>query len=250
MGPAEAALRPDEKLYALPSKSLRGMIRHIYAIASNSAQPSADLSRLNPEDSLFGWVGSGQNQALMSRLVFSFGLFDSPQRAWFKVPYPYGGWSFRNGQWQNSGKGTVSPLVIANKWRVFPHTPLAPIIKQIESFQPDTAQASYVQAILPGVQARLTVRFWNLAETELQRLLWCLVLEPNLAHKLGKHRHLGLGSLRLSLLPDSYLIDWPKRYAGKPEAEWQQPLDSAKWLNPRVIENYASLNQALNANPL
>ncbi len=250
MAAAEAALRPAQKTYALPSKSLRGMIRHIYAIASNATQTSADLSRLNPEDSLFGWVGQGQNQALMSRLVFSFGLFDSPQLAWFKVPYPYGGWNYRNGQWQNSGKGGASPLVIANRWRLFPHAPLAPIIQQTESFQPDTAQASYVQAILPGAQARFTVRFWNLAETELQRLLWCLVLEPGQAHKLGKHRHLGLGSLRLSLLPDSYLIDWVKRYANKPEADWQQPVEAAKWLNPGVIENYAPLSQALNANQL
>jgi hypothetical protein len=111
-------------------------------------------------------------------------------------------------------------------------------------------QASYIKAILPGGRGRFTIRFWNLAETELQRLLWCLILEPDLAHKIGKHRQLGLGSLRLHLLPDSYLIDWAKRYANKPEAEWRQPLLAEKWLNPAVIENYSPLSQALHADQL
>lgn len=90
MASPEAALRDAERVYALPSKSLKGMLRHIFSIASDSAKPSPDITRLNPADSLFGWVGKGPNQALMGRLSFSFGTFDKPELSWFKVPYPYG----------------------------------------------------------------------------------------------------------------------------------------------------------------
>jgi hypothetical protein len=226
------------------------MLRHIYAIASNSSQPSSDISRLNPEDSLFGWVGRGQNQSLMGRLAFSFARFESPELAWFKVPYPYGGWRYHDDQWQNIGKGSVPQLLIAKQWRLFPHLPLAPLVKRLVAFQADTPQASYFRAMLPGSQGRFTLRFWNLEETELQRLIWCVALEPDLAHKIGKHRHLGLGSLRLSILPDSFLIDWAQRYAGQLESAWQRPIQVDQWLNPRVIEHYPELRQALDAHRL
>lgn len=249
MAPAEAALRDASATYALPSKSLRGMLRHIYAIASNSAQPSDDLSRLNPVDSLFGWVGRGPNQSIMGRLVVSFGLFDAPELGWFKVPYPYGGWRYRNGKWQDTG-GSTPQMQIAGQWRLFPHAPLAPIVQPLADFQPDEAQASYMRAILPGARAHFTIRFWNLEEAELQRLVWCVTLGQNGAHKIGKHRHLGLGSLKLRLLPQSHLIDWPKRYAGGSQANWQQPIEVEAWLNPNVIQHYQKLSQAVDADPL
>ena len=249
MAPAEAALRDAAKTYALPSKSLRGMLRHIYAIASNSAQPSDDLSRLNPVDSLFGWVGRGPNQSIMSRVVVNFGLFESPELGWFKVPYPYGGWRYRDGKWQNGG-GSTPHLQIARQWRLFPHVPLAPIVQPLADFQPDSAQAGYARAILPGSRARFTIRFWNLEEAELQRLVWCVTLGAKGAHKIGKHRHLGFGSLKLHLLPESHLIDWPKRYAGGDKSAWQQAIQLEEWLNPKVIEHYQELSQVVNADSL
>ena len=122
----------------------------------------------------------------------------------------------------------------------------------MDDFQPDTAQANYFRAILPGAQARFDIRFWNLEEQELQRLIWCLVLEPELAHKMGQNRYLGFGSLRLRLLPDSFLIDWAKRYAsgGEADQEWRLPLQVDQWINPKVIEHYAELCKALNAKQL
>ena len=75
LAPPEVAWRDSAKTYALPSKSIRGMLRHVYAIASNAVGESPDIGRLNPVDSLFGWVGRGPNQAIMSRLVFNFGIF-------------------------------------------------------------------------------------------------------------------------------------------------------------------------------
>jgi CRISPR/Cas system CSM-associated protein Csm3 (group 7 of RAMP superfamily) len=258
MSPPEANKRDAQKVYALPSRSIKGMIRHVYAIASDSHEPSLDIARLNPVDSLFGWVGRGPNQALAGRLAFSFGLFtdpvggtgQGPGLAWFKVPYPYGNWQYTGGRWQKAAGQSASQLHIAKTWRLFPHTPLAPLAKQLDEFRPDTVQASHFRAILPGARARFTIRFWNLEEEELQRLLWCIALEPELAHKMGKHRYVGFGSLRLHILPDSHLVDWAKRYASEPEESWHVPIKVDEWFTRQVVEHYPHLRKALHAGRL
>lgn len=254
MAPPAASDRPDQRRYALPSHSLKGMLRHVYAIASDSRQASPDLSRLNPVDSLFGWVGAGTNQAIMGRLSFSFAFFDpTPQRAWFALPYPYSGWRYHNGQWEER-KGTGVPQVrVGDRWRVFLHAPLAPTVRQLEGFHPDTAQAVYLQAILPGQQARFAIRFWNLTEEELQRLIWCVELEPELAHKLGRGRHMGFGSIRLRILPESYLVDWKGRYSAEPtsaNAGGRLPLVLDQWRKPQVVAYLDDLRRTLNAQHL
>lgn len=245
----EAARRPAEPRYALPSKSLRGMLRHIYTIASDAKEESPNLSALNPADGLFGWIGSGPNQSLASRLSIHFGLFDNPQLAWFKIPYPYGSWKFLDGRWQKLEKGRTDKHHIDGRWRLFPHAPLAPIVEQLNAFEPDTVQASYFRAILPGATCRFTLRFWNLTDEELQRLLWCIDLEPNLAHKIGRGRYVGMGSLRLRTLPESYLIDWQKRYAGDDKA-WQKPLDSAAWHKKAAVHHRDELRRLLDADSI
>jgi len=235
------------------------MLRHIYTIASDSSEPSLDISRLNLVDGLFGWVGTGPNQAIMGRLSFGFGLFEEPELAWFKVPYPYGEWQppLQAGgaggggdQWQSVPGSSAAMLLVGKTWRLFPHAPLAPIARQVEDFQPDTFQARYFRAILPGARARFTIRFWNLEEEELQRLIWCVALEPGLAHKMGNHRYLGFGSLRLRILPDSFLIDWARRYAGQPEESWRVPIRVDQWIEPKVIYHLTALRRALNVKQL
>jgi hypothetical protein len=78
------------------------------------------------------------------------------------------------------------------------------------------------------------------------------VLEPELAHKMGQNRYLGFGSLRLRLLPDSFLIDWTKRYAatGESEQNWRLPVQVEQWIKPEVIEHYSELRKALDAKQL
>ncbi len=239
----EASARPAVKTYALPSRSLKGMLRHIYSIASDSAQMSTDLNHLNPTDRLFGWVGSGPNQSIMGRLSIGFGLFDNPQLSWFSVPYPYTGWAFENGKWNHEAGRAVPRTMVGTTWRLFQHAPLAPTATQMEAFQPNTVQASYFRAILPGGKARVTIRFWNLDELEFQRLIWSIVLEPGLAHKIGHHRHLGFGSLRLRMLSESYLIDWTKRYSQK---EWRTPIQGEEWRKKAVVAHALELKKALN----
>lgn len=250
LAPPEAEQRGSNLVYALPSRSIKGMLRHIYSIVSDSRVESGDISRLSPSDSLFGWVGTGHNQAIMGRVSFSFGIFEEPDLAWFEVPYPYGDWQYVGGQWKNIPGASVPRYLIDNNWRLFPHAPLAPIARRLDGFEADTVKARYFRAILPGTRSRFTIRFWNLLEDELQKLLWCVVLEPGLALKMGNNRYLGFGSLRFRILPDSFMIDWNKRYSGGSEEDWRLPLDVDKWLNPNAIKHYTELQKALNAKHL
>jgi len=245
MSPSAADQREAQRQYALPSRSLRGLLRHVYAIASDSRGESPNINQLTPVDGLFGWVGQGPNQALASRLSFGFGPFEDPALAWFKVPYPYGGWQYTGSRWQEVAGSSAAVFRIDKTWRLFPHVPLAPIARQVDDFAPDTPQASYFRAILPGARARFTIRFWNLEDEELQRLIWCVALEPGLAHKMGNHRYLGFGSLRLHVRPDSYLIDWARRYAGQPEDAWHAPIQVDQWIKPAVVQHYPALRKAL-----
>ncbi len=244
------SFRKDDRTYALPSKSVRGMIRQIYAIATESAEESKDISQLNPADSLFGWVGSGPNQAIAARLSFDFAVFESPQFSWFKIPYPYGNWQFENGEWKNVPQAQAKISLIADKWRYFPNTPLAPNVEKLDAFEPDSVKAKYFRAILPGSHARLNIRFWNLTEKELQRLIWCFVLEAGLAHKIGNSRYLGFGSLRFKLSENSYLIDWKNRYSDESDNSWRKPISAEDWINLDVIENQEQLRKALNADQI
>lgn len=240
---------PGNGVYALPALSIKGLIRHIYTIASNTVDASTDISRLNPADALFGWVGQGPDQALMGRVVFDFARFENPQFGWFKAPYPYGHWQFSQGRWQETAEKSMKTVQIAQRWRVFPHFPLCPGIMPIPDFQPDTVKATYFRAIMPGSTARFQLRFWNLREEELQRLIWCIQLDSDMAHKLGHLRSLGCGSVRFSVLPDSFLIDWNKRYGpGAPDVgKWQTILNPDQWINLQAIHHHPQFKQVLDA---
>jgi len=241
----EAGLRKEARTYAVPSKSIKGMVRHIYSIGSNSASQSPDISRLNPVDSLFGWVGGRPNEAIMGRVAFGFGVFEQPRLTWHKIPYPYGQWRYDGAAWKQTAGASSQSVRVADRWRVFPHAPLAPFVESMEDFRPDTVQAVYVHAVMPGTRFRFSIRFWNLEKEELERLIWCLALEDGLAHKMGSSRYLGFGSVSLRVLPESCLIDWKARYTKGAEQGWRVPLKLADWMNPKTIANLEALRKAL-----
>jgi hypothetical protein len=121
---------------------------------------------------------------------------------------------------------------------------LPPVVERLTGFAPESVSADHFRAMLPGSRARFSLRFWNLEEAELQRLVWCLALEEGLGHKIGKHRYLGLGSLRLHILPASHLTDWVGRYTGAGE-QGNLPFDPAQWRNPAVVKHLDELRPAL-----
>ena len=245
--PPEVNKRQKDKNYAVPAKTLKGMIRNIYTITSNSTKESPDISRLSPVDSLFGWVGTRQNEAIMGRLSFNFGTFkDQPNLVWHKVPYPYGSWHFEDNQWTNTKKESAQKEIIADKWRIFTHAPLAPCIETLKKdFKVDTAQANYINAIMPDSCFQFSIRFWNLEKEELERLIFCVQLEKNLAHKIGNHKYLGFGSVSLNILKSSHLINWNDRYSGKKDNKYKIPLKISEWKNDKILSHLSELKKVL-----
>jgi len=243
LSPPAASHRKQDRIYAMPSRSIKGMLRHMYAIASDSKTESTDIGHLNPVDSLFGYVGAGSNNALAGRLSFSFGHFEQPKLSWFNAPYFYGHLNFKEGKWEEKPEGKAKKTLIDETWRVFPHVPFAPGVEGVPDFDPDDPTYGYFRAVMPGSKARFDIRFWNLRNEELQRLVWCIMLEPGLAHKMGNRRYLGFGSIRLTPVAPCYLIDWTKRYTVGSKVDWQKSLAVPKI--PNVIKHYSALKKEL-----
>ena len=246
--PPDSGQRKKEKIYAIPSKSIKGALRHIYSITSDSKGDSSDIASLNPVDSLFGWVGKGNNNALAGRLSITYGQFDNPEISWLTVPHFYGHWKYAKNQWQDVQGNKTTKTLLDDFWRVFLHRPLIPDVKRIDGFEPEDLNNAYFRAVMPRSKARFSVRFWNLRDEELQRIIWCIGLESSLAHKMGNRRYVGLGSIRFKIKPSSFFINWSKRYSpDAAETDWQEPIEIEKWKNEDVIAHYEDLKRVLNA---
>ena len=248
LSPPANSKRKQDRQYALPSRSIKGMLRHIYAIVSDSKTDSEHISQLNPVDSLFGFVGQGSDNALAGRLSFSFGPFEQPRLSWFKAPFFYGNLSFENGQWQENPEGKAKRTLIDKTWRIFPHVPLAPGVEEVAAFEPDDPTFGYFRAMMPGSKARFSIRFWNLKDDELFRLIWCIILERGLSHKMGNRRYQGFGSVHLNPVAPCYLIDWNKRYSSDSEIDWQKEFRIPKI--PKEINHLSALQRELSDEPI
>ena len=249
--PPSSKERTKDRLYALPSKSIKGALRHIYSIASDSKKESQNLGDLNPTDSLFGWVGQGPGNALAGRISISYGKFETPEISWFTAPHFYGHWQYVQNQWLENPESAAKKTIIDDYWRIFPHSPLIPDVSKIGGFETKDPNDGYFRAVMPGSKVQFSVRFWNLLDEELQRLIWCIGLEPNLAHKMGNKRYIGFGGIRFKIKPSSFFINWFKKYSSEDEdKEWQEPIDIKNWINPNVIGHYQDLKRELNADCL
>lgn len=69
----------------------------------------------------------------------------------------------------------------------------------------------HIQPVDVGSQFAFSVQFTNLEAVELQTLLYALLLEPEMRHKLGYGKPAGLGSVRFDITK-LMLIDYASRY--------------------------------------
>jgi CRISPR/Cas system CSM-associated protein Csm3 (group 7 of RAMP superfamily) len=85
---------------------------------------------------------------------------------------------------------------------------------QPDGIQTEHKKSGYNQHITPidkGSQFAFSVQFTNLEDIELQTLLYALVLESQMRHKLGYGKPAGLGSVRFDITKLT-LIDYANRY--------------------------------------
>ncbi len=80
---------------------------------------------------------------------------------------------------------------------------------QTENQRTDYKQ--YIKPVDKGSRFSFSVQFTNLEAVELQTLLYALVLEPDMRHKLGYGKPAGLGSVRFEITKIT-LIDYARRY--------------------------------------
>lgn len=84
-------------------------------------------------------------------------------------------------------------------------------ITGIKTLSRGTDYNQYIKPLDAGSTFDFSVKFTNLEEKELKTLLYALVLEPDMRHKLGYAKPGGLGSVRIVLTKIS-LIDYVNRY--------------------------------------
>ena len=70
----------------------------------------------------------------------------------------------------------------------------------------------YIKPVDTESQFTFSAQFTNLEDTELQTLLYALVLEPEMRHKLGYGKPAGLGSVRFNI-EKLTLINYADRYS-------------------------------------
>jgi len=78
----------------------------------------------------------------------------------------------------------------------------------------DTRYNQHIKPLGAGTEFEFSVEFVNLEEIELKTLLYVLVLEPEMRHKVGYAKPNGLGSVKINLTKIK-LIDYVSRYTQK-----------------------------------
>jgi CRISPR/Cas system CSM-associated protein Csm3 (group 7 of RAMP superfamily) len=188
MGPPDNESKPDTREYAIPSKTLKGMVRSIYQLLSDKIRA----------ESLFGFVEN--NAGYMGRVNFSFAPLQSGDMKWYGMPHHYT--DLLDKFHPKSANGTRHYDQYKNV-RIFKHR----VIKdpRIKQYPPDQVPMENDSTTTPcncaekGSVFTFDVNFWNLTQDELQTLVSSIILEENMAHKIGKGKFLGFGSCKISV---------------------------------------------------
>lgn len=202
----------------IPATSLKGMLRSVHEVVTNSTmgmlksrpkgwyrkqvpetyqrhERGETINRLTPTEALFGMVsGKGDESVSYAGRIF---LDDIPVTVALqeqRVSRPKGGMPKPEHKSFYFYPG-ASGKVLGRKF-YYHHKDVSRVVDvYIERGMPTIT----VQAVPEGTKLAGTLRFVNLSYDELCSLVYTLVLEGNLAHKLGYGKPLGLGSVRICI---------------------------------------------------
>jgi len=96
--------------------------------------------------------------------------------------------------------------------------------------------APVIYPLKPGAVFTFTIHFDNLTQSELNTLLYAIVLEENMRHKIGYAKPLGLGSVKIEIT-ELMLLRRHLRYANHPDSKQTYQADQ---LEQYLIPNLAS----------
>jgi len=205
-GPKRAAFREagGEQRYIIPGSTLKGLFRSlIEALApgclriglTNYRVPPeylacSDAEKVCPACDLFGFVSGSSLRA--SRLSFDdavatavvdhapvwLPILSSPKpqhRAWYATQE---GFSAGRKFYYHQSSLLTAPGVLGS---------------------PGKPQNAFVQPLGPGTTFSFQGSFRDLSQVEFETLVFALILEPGLRHKVGQGKPVGLGSVRIEL---------------------------------------------------
>jgi hypothetical protein len=188
MGPPDNQSKHDTREYTIPSKTLKGMVRNIFQLLSDKERTEA----------LFGFVDN--NSGYMGRVNFSFAPIQSGEMNWYGIPHHYSDLLDKFHPKSANGKRNFDQY---KNIRIFKHR----FIKdpRIKRYPPDQLPMENDSTVTPSKCAEkgsvftFDVSFNNLTHDELQTLVSVMILEGNMAHKIGKGKFLGFGSCKISI---------------------------------------------------
>jgi len=202
----------------IPGTSLKGVIRSICEIVANgcSIVDSADEQHSKCWESnnlcttcqMFGFVNKGNSY--QGNVSISDALLKRSPR------------DHRN--WEKEVIGLSSPKIThkpfygkeRNKIKIYHHQAGKTRISNEHLFPRNSKMKRIVEVAPAGSEFVFDVEFRNLTNTQLDFLLYALVLEPEMAHKVGGARPLGAGSSKIDIEIIT-LNEGRAMYMGEPE---------------------------------
>lgn len=226
----------NEREYAIPPSTLKGAIRYIYNIISQSTCPGCTrIDSLCDTCRLFGWVGKSTSteNALMGRLKFSFARpIENLTFEWYGAAFGYQG----------------AEVHFVDGKLIFPHTNnLNTAVSRHGSGETPENIISNItlsRFVSAGSKFQFQVDFTNLENDELNKILWAAELEDGLAHKLGKGKALGFGSCAVRL-KEAYIINWQRRFSSLTDLGLDYLKLEGLKASPTTFANYDELKHAL-----
>ncbi len=202
----------------LPATSLKGMLRGVHEAVTNSTLgllksearrgwyrrrmpasylPGEYLTQLTPSEALFGIVGGKGDDSVgyAGRLLLADLHVEAKKLQPQNVSRPQGGQPKPEHEafyFERERSGAI----LGRKFYYHQQD----YRQVLEVYATDRRMPVItVAAVHPGTRMAGTLRFFNLQEDELAALVYTLILEDGLAHKLGYGKPLGLGSVRISI---------------------------------------------------
>jgi hypothetical protein len=185
---------------ALPGSSLKGMVRSLAEAISNASSPFNDrvhppcrsARELCPVCRLFGYLRGSEVHAghvsISDALVeegYELGNFITLKE--LSSPKPKRHLPFYEDAARERGR------------KFYYHQAHVQTTDDIPTENRPTFRNVRIEPLLKGV-FHFTVRYWNIGDTELGLLLHALELPPELYHKLGMAKPLGLGTVRVDIV--------------------------------------------------
>jgi len=210
MGPPDNNSKPETREYAIPSKTLKGMIKSIYQLLSDKTKA----------ESLFGFLDD--NKGYMGRVNISFAHLNEGMMAWYGMSHHYSDLLETVHPKSKDGKRKYD---LYKDVRIFKHLDFFGS-SRVKKYPADQVPIENDITITPcrcaekGSVFSFDLNFWNLQPEELKDLIASITLEEGMAHKMGKGKFLGFGSCKIGINFNQstvYVVDkntnhWRQKY--------------------------------------